>query len=48
MPTVDDIDRVCEDIRMGLQCQTMQEGVAGDGISGLKCVTRTADNSSMD
>ena len=45
---MDDIDRVCEDIRMGLQCQTMQEGVAGDGTSGQKCVTRTADNSSMD
>ena len=48
MPTVDDIDRVCEDIRMGLQCQTMHESVAGDGTSGMKCVTRTADNSSMD
>ena len=45
---MDDIDRVCEDIRMGLRCQTMQACVAGDGTSGLKCVTRTADNSSMD
>ena len=46
---MDDIDRVCEDVRMGLRCQTtMQEGVAGDGISGLKCVLQTADNSSMD
>ena len=30
-----------------LQRQTMQEDVAGDGTSGLKCVTRIADNSSM-
>ena len=29
---MDDIDRVYEDIRMGLRCQTMQEGVAGDGL----------------